>query len=92
MLKTMTHTEMSEKKHELLDLLVLLGDRMPPGVLFHLRDLFLEKPDVWLSWKKVNMPVVLWIGKMYNKYLGRKAIFKGLDPNPNDGAAVYVNP
>ena len=90
MIKIMTHDELAEKKHELLYVLVLRSNSWPSGKLFHVRDLVPE-PEVWLSWKKENMGVVLWLGKRFYEHQERKSTFMGLDPALNDGAATYMN-
>jgi hypothetical protein len=87
--KYMSHNQLAEEKHELLDWLIAKGYTKPSGYLYHLRDL-VDDPNIWASWKKENILVILWVGRMY--YTRRKASFIRLDPRPNDGAATYVNP
>ena len=61
---------------------------------FHVRDL--ADAELWRAWyrywRKRNISVVLQLGKDFYHHPGLKARFIGYDPNPKDGAAMYVNP
>ena len=83
MFKTLTKKELEQKKFEILDLLLYLGSRKPSGT-YHVRDI-VNDPVIWFSWRKENLGVFLWLGRMY--YKERKTDFKGID----HGAAIYLN-
>ena len=77
-----------------LDELIREANNRPSGEPFHVRDLV--DPAVWRAWytywDERNISVVLHLGKKFSSHPRLKADFKEYDPNPNDGAAVYMNP
>jgi len=76
-----------------LDELVRVANQWPIGKPFHVRDLM--DSDIWrawyLYWYVRNISKVLQLGKKFYRHPELNAKYIGKDPNPKDGAAMYVN-
>jgi hypothetical protein len=87
-------TCLNQNHDDLVHEFVIKANSMEPGKRFHLRDLV--DHAVWrawyLYWKMRNISVVLQLGKKFYQHPELNARFVEYDPDPNDGAAVYVNP
>jgi hypothetical protein len=89
-------SELSRKAHlqPNLDELVHVANQWPINVSFHLRNL-VEEDELWRAWYSYwherDISKVLILGREFYRHPDLKAKYIGKDPNPKDGAAMYIN-